>query len=176
MPRLRDYFEDAYDGNAQAGPSTFPPTSAPPSPTSFSRDAFPYHHDSASSAPSSPRQEAPALANSSRTGIYNDPRSKSYVSYSIDKSRISSGGGGGEPSLHQLADRHVRGQVVRKPIKPPKGGANQKGKAVTPEAGLEDGSAGIGAVLLSMGRGPEGSGKAVVVGNDSACQPSRRVP
>lgn len=166
MPRLRDYFEDV--NNAQAIPSTFPPTSNPPSP-SFSHDAFPYHY-SASSAPSSPRQESPTLASSSRSGIYNDPRSKSYVRYLIDPSDVSNGaggGGGGEPSLHQLADRHVRGRVVRKPIKPTKGGAGQKGKAAAPEAGLEDGSAGIGAVLLSMGRGPEGSGKAVVVGNDS---------
>lgn len=170
MPRLRDYFEDVFDGNIQAGPSIIPSSSAPTSPTTtvFSHDAFPYGHYSVSSAPSSPRQEPYAPAGSLRSGIYNDPRGKSYVRYSIDPANIDSGTAGGEPSLNQLADRHVRGQVVRKPLKPLKGGANQKGKMATPEAGLEDGSAGIGAVLLSMGRGPEGSGKAVVVGNDSA--------
>lgn len=165
MNRLEDLFRDAPYADDHAGPSPFPPpaTRPPISPaaTELSHDPFPYRHAS-SSAPSSPRPQSSTAGSSALNGIYNDPRSRTYVRFSLNPP-----GGDASSGTHQLADRHVRGQVVRKAPKPARGGAG-KSKASAPEAGLDDGSAGVGSVLVSMGRGPEGSGKAVVVGNDGA--------
>lgn len=158
MHRLQEYFEDSRfeDGHSGASSSFPPPPSGPSSPaaTVVSHNPFPYQGTSFS-APSSPSSRSTSLHN-----VYSDPRSKTYVRYSLDP--VSEGESSSSP--HRLADRHVRGQVVRKSIKAHKGAG--KGKISPPDAGLDNGSAGVGSVLLSMGRGPQDSRKAVVVGND----------
>ncbi|KAL7418018.1 hypothetical protein BDY24DRAFT_373801 [Mrakia frigida] len=94
--------------------------------------------------------------------LYSDPRRphQTQQEFTLDLSRVGRDGDG----LPMLADRFVKGYIYRRPLqRPGRGGAKREDSSALAStvSALED-----SAVLTSLGRGPEGSGRAVVVGNE----------